>query len=45
MQGNARGLQRMEVDYLLTHLPEIGNGNTQTQNNVRVSTGIVFHFK
>jgi hypothetical protein len=38
-------IRPLEVDYLLTHLPEIGNGNTQTQNNVRVSTGIVFHFK
>jgi hypothetical protein len=38
-------IRPIQVDYLLTHLPEIGNGNNQTQNNVRVSTGIVFHFK
>jgi hypothetical protein len=38
-------IRPLQFDYLLTHLPEIGNGNTQTQNNIRVSTGIVFHFK
>jgi hypothetical protein len=29
----------------LTHLPEVTGGNNQTQNNLRVSAGIVFHFK
>jgi hypothetical protein len=38
-------IRPLQFDYLLTHLPEIGNGNGQTQNNLRVSTGIVFHFK
>jgi hypothetical protein len=38
-------IRPLQFDYLLTHLPEVTNGNTQTQNNIRVSTGIVFHFK
>jgi len=38
-------IRPIQVDYLLTHLPQIANGNTQTQNNVRYSAGIVFHFK
>jgi len=38
-------IRPLQFDYVLTHLPEIGNGNNQTQNNLRVSTGIVFHFK
>lgn len=38
-------IRPVQVDYLLTHLPEIGNSNTLTQNNVRYSAGIVFHFK
>jgi len=38
-------IRPIQVDYLLTHLPETGNSNTQTQNNVRYSAGIVFHFK
>lgn len=38
-------IRPIQVDYLLTHLPEIGNSNTLTQNNVRYSAGIVFHFK
>jgi len=38
-------IRPLQFDYLLTHLPEISNGNNQTQNNLRVSTGIVFHFK
>jgi outer membrane immunogenic protein len=38
-------IRPLEFDYLLTHLPEFGNGNNQTQNNLRVSAGIVFHFK
>ncbi len=38
-------IRPLQFDYLVTHLPEISNGNNQTQNNLRVSTGIVFHFK
>jgi opacity protein-like surface antigen len=38
-------IRALQFDYLLTHLPEVGNANNQTQNNLRVSTGIVFHFK
>ncbi len=38
-------IRPLQFDYLLTHLPEDTNGNTQTQNNLRVSAGIVFHFK
>jgi len=38
-------IRPLQFDYLLTHLPEVANGNNQTQNNLRVSTGIVFHFK
>ena len=38
-------IRPLQFDYLLTHLPEIAGGNNQTQNNFRVSTGIVFHFK
>ena len=38
-------IRPLQFDYLLTHLPEIANANNQTQNNLRVSTGIVFHFK
>ena len=33
-----------EVDYLLTHVSEVANGNTRVQNNLRVSTGLVFRF-
>jgi hypothetical protein len=33
-----------EVDYLLTHFNEVTNRNTQVQNNLRVSTGIVYRF-
>jgi outer membrane immunogenic protein len=33
-----------EVDYLLAHFSEVNNGNTQVQNNVRVSSGLVFRF-
>ena len=32
-----------QVDYLLTRFNEFGTGG-QTQNNLRVSTGVVFHF-
>jgi hypothetical protein len=38
-------IRPLQFDYLLTHFPEVANGNNQTQNNLRVSTGIVFHFK
>jgi opacity protein-like surface antigen len=37
-------LRPAQVDYLLTRFNEFGNTNTQTQNNLRVSTGIVFRF-
>jgi opacity protein-like surface antigen len=33
-----------KVDYLLTRFNEFGIPNAQTQNNLRVSTGIVFRF-
>jgi hypothetical protein len=33
----------LQVDYLLTRFPQTGTG-TQSQNNLRVSTGIVVHF-
>jgi len=36
-------LRPIEVDYLLTRFNEFGNG-AQNQNNLRVSTGVVFHF-
>jgi outer membrane immunogenic protein len=32
-----------QVEYLLTRFPE-ATSNRQTQNNLRVSTGVVFHF-
>jgi hypothetical protein len=36
-------LRPLEVDYLPTRFPEVGFGR-QTQDNLRASTGIVFHF-
>jgi opacity protein-like surface antigen len=33
-----------KVDYLLTRFNELNNTSTQSQNNLRVSTGIVFRF-
>jgi outer membrane immunogenic protein len=36
-------LRPIEVDYLLSHFNESGNG-AQNQNNLRISTGVVFHF-
>jgi outer membrane immunogenic protein len=36
-------LRPLQVDYLLTRFKE-GTPNNQTQNNLRASTGIVFHF-
>jgi len=33
-----------EVDYLLTHFSEVSNRNTQVQDNLRVSSGLVFRF-
>ena len=38
-------IRPLQFDYLLTHFPEVNNGHNLTQNNLRVSTGIVFHFK
>jgi outer membrane immunogenic protein len=38
-------IRPLQFDYLLTHLREGALATTQTQNNIRVSTGIVFHFK
>jgi hypothetical protein len=38
-------IRPLQFDYLLTHLPEGTSASNQTQNNIRVSTGIVFHFK
>ena len=38
-------IRPLQFDYLLTHFPEGTGGNNLTQNNLRVSTGIVFHFK
>jgi len=38
---SVRGAQ---VEYLLTRFNEFGNPGAQSQNNLRVSTGIVFHF-
>ena len=36
-------LRPIQVDYLLTHFNEFSLG-AQNQNNLRVSTGVVFHF-
>jgi len=36
-------LRPVQVDYLLTHFNEFAQG-AQNQNNLRVSTGVVFHF-
>ena len=36
-------LRPMQVDYLMTRFPETTSGN-QTQNNLRVSTGVVLRF-
>ena len=36
-------IRPIKVDYLMTRFSELGTGN-QTQNNLRVSTGIVFRF-
>jgi opacity protein-like surface antigen len=37
-------LRPAKVDYLLTRFNELNNNNRQSQNNLRVSTGIVFRF-
>jgi hypothetical protein len=37
-------IRPLKVDYLLTRFNEFTTTNTQTQNNLRVSTGIVFRF-
>ena len=36
-------IRPVQVDYLMTHFNELGTG-AQNQNNLRVSTGVVFHF-
>ncbi len=36
-------IRPVKLDYLITRFPETGSG-AQTQNNLRVSTGIVFRF-
>jgi len=36
-------IRPVQVDYLMTHFDELGTG-AQNQNNLRVSTGVVFHF-
>ncbi len=36
-------IRPLQVDYLLTRFNELGTG-AQNQNNLRVSTGVVFHF-
>jgi opacity protein-like surface antigen len=36
-------IRPLQVEYLLTRFSETGNGS-QSQNNLRVSTGVVFHF-
>lgn len=37
-------LRPAKVDYLLTRFNEFGTPDRQTQNNLRVSTGVVFRF-
>jgi len=37
-------IRAAKVDYLLTRFNELNTTNTQSQNNLRVSTGIVFRF-
>jgi opacity protein-like surface antigen len=37
-------IRPLKVDYLLTRFNEFNTTNTQNQNNLRVSTGIVFRF-
>jgi opacity protein-like surface antigen len=37
-------IRAAKVDYLLTRFNEFNTTNTQTQNNLRVSTGVVFRF-
>jgi hypothetical protein len=36
-------LRPAKIDYLLTRFSELNTG-TQSQNNLRVSTGVVFRF-
>jgi hypothetical protein len=38
-------IRPLQFDYILTHFPEATGGTNLTQNNLRVSAGIVFHFK
>ena len=37
-------IRPLKVDYLLTRFNELNTNNAQNQNNLRVSTGIVFRF-
>lgn len=37
-------LRPLQVDYLLTHFDEFGASSRPTQNNLRLSTGVVLHF-
>ena len=37
-------LRPIQADYLLTHFKESDIANRPTQNNLRLSTGLVFHF-
>jgi outer membrane immunogenic protein len=41
--SNRFAIRPVKVDYLMTRFSEFGN-STRTQNNLRVSTGIVFRF-
>lgn len=41
--SNRFSVRPVQVEYLLTHFNELSLG-AQNQNNLRVSTGIVFHF-
>lgn len=42
--SNHLALRAAKVDYLLTRFSELNNTTQKTQNNLRVSTGIVFRF-
>jgi opacity protein-like surface antigen len=42
--SNHLSLRAAKVDYLLTRFSEVNTSEQQTQNNLRVSTGIVFRF-
>ena len=36
-------IRPVQVEYLMTHFNQLGT-SAQKQNNLRVSTGVVFHF-